>query len=393
MGDTRNRYVLAITVFVIYTGFAFVIPLLPLYVEELGVSDKVAAAQWAGVLIGVAPLLAGLLAPFWGRVGDRHGHKRTILLALLASSLFLGLSARVASPIELLWLRVGTGVFGGVGPLSLAMATGTGHASETGKAVGILQAAQILAAAVGPFGGGLVADWMGIRSTFVLTAGLGVLAILLVGTLYDAPPTLGDGKDRGQFWHVLRIPGTLLLVSVSFLVNFVGRSLTPILPLQLATLGIPEGRLASSTGALISVYALSAAISAYLLGRATRTQSPRRLLSVTLSLSGLFVFGMRAVPAFSPFLALAALLGLSSGGALTLCYTLGGRLAPGASRATAFGIFSGAALFGGALSPSVAGILARWDYRSIYSLDTAILLILGIALFLPNPKLDQKTAV
>ena len=42
-------------------------------------------------------------------------------------------------------------------------------------------------------------------------------------------------------------------------------------------------------------------------------------------------------------LALAVLLGLASGGSLTLCYTIGGLMAPEAIRITAFGFFSGAA--------------------------------------------------
>ena len=71
----RNQYVMVATVFVVFTGFAFVLPFLPLYVRELGVPDEERAALWAGVLIGVAPLLAGLLAPVWGRLADRYGQK------------------------------------------------------------------------------------------------------------------------------------------------------------------------------------------------------------------------------------------------------------------------------------------------------------------------------
>ena len=68
------------------------------------------------------------------------------------------------------------------------------------------------------------------------------------------------------------------------------------------------------------------------------------------------VWPMATVGSFEAVLALAILLGLASGGALTLCYTIGG-LVVGRSRTatTAFGFFSAAALFGGAFSPSVAG--------------------------------------
>jgi len=74
------------------------------------------------------------------------------------------------------------------------------------------------------------------------------------------------------------------------------------------------------------------------------------------------------------------LLGLVAGGSLTLCYTIGGLMVPGAVRTTAFGFFSGAALFGGALSPSVAALVAHVSLRGIYWLDAALYLALAAAL-------------
>ena len=61
-----------------------------------------------------------------------------------------------------------------------------------------------------------------------------------------------------------------------FLVNFIGRSFTPILPLHLADLGLSPARLASATGILISAYSAAAAASAAALGRLSRSRSPRR---------------------------------------------------------------------------------------------------------------------
>jgi DHA1 family multidrug resistance protein-like MFS transporter len=379
-GSARNLRVLSATVFVVYTGFAFVLPFLPLYLLELGVADKVAAARWAGLLIGIAPLLAGLLGPFWGHLGDRYGAKPVILVALGTSAVFLALSAGVRNPWELLGLRVATGLVGGVGPLSLALATALAPSSDAGSALGLVQGAQILAAAAGPLGGGLLADRMGIRPTFLLTAGLLVFAAVLVGTALEAPRAQGHSRPRNP--APILGKATLVVVAILFLVNFVGRSLTPILPLQLEGIGVPKDRLSSSTGALISTYAVAAAFSAVLLGRAARLRSPAVLLAASLLLGGLFVYPMAGVPSLPPFLALAAGLGLTSGGSLTLCYTLGGLQAPEHARGAAYGVFSGAALFGGAVSPSVAGYLARFDLRGIYYLDTAVFAGVGVFLLL-----------
>ena len=83
---------------------------------------------------------------------------------------------------------------------------------------------------------------------------------------------------------------------------------------------------------------------------------------------------------FETLLALAGLLGLVAGGSLTLCYTIGGLMVPEQVRTTAFGFFSAAALFGGALSPSVAGLLAHASLRGIYWLDALLYLALAAAL-------------
>jgi DHA1 family multidrug resistance protein-like MFS transporter len=375
----RNQYVVVATVFVVFTGFAFVLPFLPLYVRELGVEDEEKAALWAGVLIGVAPLLAGLLAPFWGRLGDRYGHKRMAVRALAAYVALLAASALVTQVWQLLALRVGVGLFGGIGPLGLAMATSLAPREETGRAVGLVQAAQILSAAVGPFVGGLLADAIGMRQTFLVTAGVCALALVLLAAWYqEAPRSIVVGAaDRQPFGEVLRLPHVPALLVVLFFVNFIGRSFTPILPAQLMSLGVERARVASSTGVMISAYSIAAAVSAALLGRASRRHPPRRLLALTLFAGAGLVLPMALASSYAEFLSLAVLLGLAAGGSLTLCYTLGGLLVPPERRATAFGFFAGAALFGGSVSPSAAGLLAHWDLRSIYYVDA--LLYLGLA--------------
>jgi MFS transporter, DHA1 family, multidrug resistance protein len=378
----RNLFVTFVTVFVVFTAFAFVLPFLPLYVRQLGVQDEHAVALWAGVLIGVAPLLAGLLAPVWGRLADRYGQKAMAVRALASYVVLLALSALVQDVWQLFALRTGVGLFGGIGPLGLAMATSAMPREATGVAVGRIQAAQILSAAVGPLAGGLLADTVGIRWTFVLTAVLCAAALFLVLRYYvEIPrPAREVAEAKAPFSLVLRLPGVAPLLLVLLLVNFVGRSFTPILPLQLSRLGVSPTALASSTGLLISIYAVAAASSAALLGRASRTRSPRGLLVLSLLAGGATVLPLAFAGRFTTFAVLATLLGLASGGALTLCYTIGGLMVPGAHRTMAFGFFSAAALFGGSVSPSVAGLMAHWDLRGIYYLDTAVFVLLAGAL-------------
>jgi DHA1 family multidrug resistance protein-like MFS transporter len=378
----RNQLVTVAMVFAVFTGFAFVLPFLPLFVRELGVEEPERAALWAGVLIGIAPLLAGLLAPLWGRLADRRGHKVVAVTALVGSMVMLALSAAVTRVEQLLVLRVGMGLFGGIGPLGLAMATAQAPREETGRAVGLIQAAQILSAAVGPFAGGVLADAIGIRLTFLATAVLCALALALVLAFYEERGRAAQkaAATSPGFRAIVTLPGVAALLVVLFFVNFIGRSFTPILPLHLSVLGIAPSHLASATGVLISAYSVAAATSAWFLGRLSRTRPPRSLLFLTLVGGAATVLPMALVPSYELILGLAVLLGLVSGGSLTLCYTIGGLMVPEAVRTTAFGFFSGAALFGGALSPTVAGLVAHAALRGIYWVDAALYLALAAAL-------------
>ena len=94
----------------------------------------------------------------------------------------------------------------------------------------------------------------------------------------------------------------------------------------------------------------------------------------------LIVAPMALVPSYELVLTLAVLLGLVAGGSLTLSYTIGGLMVPEAVRTTAFGFFAGAALFGGALAPTVAGLVAHLALRGIYFVDAVLYLALGAAL-------------
>lgn len=388
MHQRRNEYVTTAMVFVVFTGFAFVIPFLPLFVRQLGVSEDARVAVWSGVLIGITPLLAGLLAPAWGRLADRHGPKHIVAGALFVFVAALLLTAVVRNVWELLALRVVIGLAGGIGPLGLSMATAGAQREHTGRAVGLIQSAQILAAAVGPLTGGLLADGIGIRRTFVCTAAACALGLVLVEWLYVQVPQevrRSEAATRQGLFELLALAHIPAILMTLFIVNFVGRSFTPILPLQLQALGVPAGRLAGATGTLISCYALAAAASASVLGRATRKFSARSLLFVSLVASAALVLPMASAPSFTVMLLLAAALGLTSGGALTLCYTIGGLLVSASVRSTAFGFFSSAALFGGAVAPWVAGELVRFDLRTIYPVNAILFVVLALALGLVLP--------
>ena len=103
---------------------------------ELGVHEPEAAALWAGVLIGISPLLAGLLAPVWGRLADRHGHKAWPPRRWSPTSSSWCSRQACTNVPQLLALRVGHRALRRHRPAGLAMATSQSRREDTGRAVG-----------------------------------------------------------------------------------------------------------------------------------------------------------------------------------------------------------------------------------------------------------------
>src|SRR5262249_50071169 len=178
--------------------------------------------------------------------------------------------------------------------------------------------------------------------------------LLLLVWFYEEAPRVevADPMRKDGFGVVLGVPGVLSLMGVLFLVNFIGRSFTPILPLHLRRLAVPESDLALATAVLLSAFSACAAVSAALRGRATRRRDPRPMLIATLVAGAALVLPMALISRFGEFLVLAVLLGLASGGSLTLCYTIGGLMVPPGRRTPAFGFFSGAAPIGPGRPPA-----------------------------------------
>lgn len=375
----RRGSVAAMMTFAAFLGLGFALPFLPLYVQELGVGDTRDAAQWGGILIGVGPLLAGFLAPFWGGLADRHGYKRVALLALSALGFSQIIAAVAANPFHVLVSRVLSGLFGGVGPLGLGMASGGAtRGSATAGAIGKIQAAQILAAGFGPLLGGTLASSFGMRAAFWAASACCLLAALAVGFLYQDPPAGRRESTAAAAATPPDLPAAFLagLVTLVFFVNFASRSFTPILPGQLAAFGLPRTSLAFGTGLLISVYSIAAAASSFGFGRLAAKADPVRLLVWSLGGSLMAAVAMSRAPNYPAFLAVALVYGLVSGGALTLGYSAGSRRFGETARGAFFGRLSGAALIGGAVAPALAALVARSSMGAVYWMNAAIYAVL-----------------
>src|SRR5437899_4264092 len=152
-----------------YTGYTLVMPFLPFFIGLLGVTDVRQIAMWTGVSLGVTPGLTALLAPAWGRLGDRYGRKIMVERSLVSFVILMAAMAYVTRAWHVLALRAVQGLFAGYGSLSVAMAAESAPRDRMPSAIGVVQTAQRIGPAVGPVIGGVLAGLLDPHHVFLIT--------------------------------------------------------------------------------------------------------------------------------------------------------------------------------------------------------------------------------
>jgi DHA1 family multidrug resistance protein-like MFS transporter len=365
----KNLFAVTAASFVGFTGFTLVMPFLPLYFEQLGVTDVGEIALWSGLSLGVTPAVTALMAPLWGRLADRFGRKIMVERSLASFVFVMGAMAFVTEPWQVLALRAVQGLFAGYGALTLTMAADSAPPHRMAYAIGVVQTAQRLGPALGPVIGGVVAQLVGLRRAFFVTSAFYVIAVVLVFLLYkERLPAREQGEDdRGRvtFRNVLAFENFLLLMLVVFGLQFVDRSFGPILPLYVAGTGTPGSSVPIIAGLLFSITAGTAAVGNQICARLLRRHSPRRVIAAASALAsvGTLVYVLATHTG-------QLVIGTIVFGAATLI--------PASVRGTGFGLLSTASLAGLAVSPIVSGLLGAVSLRGVFLLDTIALLLVAL---------------
>jgi len=71
----RNLYVIWAAELVAIAGFSVVMPFLPYYVQELGITELHQVELWSGALLAAQAVTMCIFAPIWGSLADRYGRK------------------------------------------------------------------------------------------------------------------------------------------------------------------------------------------------------------------------------------------------------------------------------------------------------------------------------
>jgi len=378
----RNVFAAAAAGGIGFTGFTLVMPFLPLYIAELGVTDVGEIAMWTGLTLGATPTVTAISAPLWGRVGDKYGTKLLVIRSLMAFILTKAGMAFVTAPWQLFALRALLGVFAGYGALTISMAAQSVPRDRMARAIGAVQTGHRLGPAIGPVIGGLLAPLVGLRNAFLFAAAFYVAALVLILVVYKDPPIVrAENANRGG-WDVLsgvlRLPGFVLALFVIFGLQTVDRSFGPVLPLFVAQVGVEPQRVPVVSGILFSLGAVSAAFGSQLAGRLLKNQSARHVIVTGTAIAAVALATIVVAPTLWLVAASMIAVGLAIGVATTSIYSVAGALLPADAHATGFGIMTTASLIGLAVSPVVAGFIGGSGLRYVFVADVVLLIVLAV---------------
>jgi len=367
----KNQLAINTSAALIFFGYTLVMPFLPSFVRELGVTSKAGVAFWSGLILSCSPLIAALCGPIWGRIGDRWGLKLLAQRATVANALLWFSMGFAQNVYQLLALRALLGLLGGFNSVSVALITQAAPRDKVPNMIGTLQAVQILAAGVGPFVGGVLANVIGVRSTFFVTGLVMLGSVISVFMLYDdtrEKTTLREKPPRhtAQFW---KRPQFLTTLMVLFFLNMADRTFGLIVPLFLEELGTTAAWVA---GAVISAATFGESASAWISGKLASRMTVRRLITGRLAASLAVLIPMIYVYSTTQFTILRVLLALLAGGTLTLTVSAASEVIPDEYRGTGFALLQSTSMLGGAAGPLVAGALAGWSIRSVFVFNAAV---------------------
>jgi len=366
----KNQHAINSSAALIFFGYTLVMPFLPSFVRELGITSKAGIAFWSGLILSCSPLVASLCGPIWGRLGDRWGLKIMAQRATIANALLWFSMGFAQNVYQLLALRALLGLLGGFNSVSVALITQSAPREKVTDIVGTLQAVQIFAAGVGPFVGGVLANAIGVRQTFFVTGFVMFGAVISVFVLYrDAEYKAKSFEQRGNTSTFWQRPQYLTTLLVLFFVNMADRTFGLTVPLFLEELGTTAAWVA---GTVISVATFGEAASAWMSGKLASRTTLRLLITARLVLSILVLVPMLFVRSVIQFSVLRVLLALLAGGTLTLTVSAASDVIPEEYRGTGFALLQSVSMLGGAAGPLVAGTLGGSSVRSVFVFNAIV---------------------
>jgi MFS family permease len=377
----RNLVVSLIGSFTTIVAMTLLVPFLPLYVAELGVSNPASIAQWSGIAFSATFFAAALIAPFWGFMADRFGRKLMLVRASLGMAIAMSLMGMAQNVWELVGLRLFAGFAGGYSSGATILVATQTPKRRTGWALGMLNSGIMAGSLVGPLIGGTLPPLIGIRGTFWIAGGAIFLAFLATTFLIKEEKRSALTKKAAVEAKWSQIPDkrpVFAMLAMGTLLTFANMSIEPIITLYVSEF-VEASRVTFISGLTMSAAALGAILSASRLGKLADRVGHWQVVIVTTAIAGLLLIPQAFVTAGWQLVALRFLMGLALGGLMPCVTSIIRHSVPDAVVGRVLGYATSSNFVGQVAGPLLGGFVGGHIGMRAVFLGTAVLTGLGAA--------------
>lgn len=351
-------FLMALTIFIDFTGFGLVIPLLPFWAERLG-----ANAVGVGLILTTYALAQFLCTPVLGALSDRYGRKRIILISLCIEVVSFALTSLASSLPMLLFARI----VGGIGASNIgsaqAVVSDVTPPEKRAAGMGAIGAAIGMGFVVGPALGGLLSPH-GEATPFWIALALALVNALLVLFLLPETRKKQDGATTAHSelgilfsgWGKVSRQGAILslvLVNLFYTLAFTGmEAVFPLLTQRnFGWHATQNGYIFTYVGVVIVL------MQGGLVGRLVKRWGERNLMLGGLVLLGLGLLMLIWSANLALLLASVGVLSIGDGAVTPTSSAVLSLITPAAEQGEILGFAQGLGGLGRTIGPLIAGAL------------------------------------
>lgn len=381
----RTLYVIWVAQLIAMMGMSLVVPFLPFFIRDLGVTSNSDVARWSGFVFAGPFFLSFFLTPIWGYLGDRYGRKLMVVRAIFGlalSQLLIGFSQNV----EMLFVfRMIQGAISGFISAALGLVSATTPEEKAGYSLGLLQTATASGNVVGPLIGGSLADAFGYRPIFFIVASLCTVAGILVVRYVEDSPAASSKKDTtltlvSNYQYASRSKPIRVALVIIFLSQAAVLMIQPIFALYVEYLEPNKVFLATIAGAIFSVAGIFMIFSSPWWGKRNDVKSYKKNLSIALTGAAVAYVLQGLVTQSYQLIFLRALQGFCMGGILPTLYSYVAKNSLQSRRGGIMGIASSFNILASMVGPTLGGyVAAHAGLRQNFFITGGMLLLTLIA--------------
>lgn len=374
-------------------------PFLPGFFGELGVDTPEGQAYWTGLMLSLGAGMMAFTSPLWGAVADRYGRKPMLVRAQFAAAFTITLAAFVVSPWQMLGLRLVEGAMTGTVAAATALIAVSMPKERLGYGLGMVQTAVFSGSALGPLLGGVLADAIGYRETFVVSGMMalaaGFITLFAVEENFVRPPKREKGQARpASTWKLVLGPTMLSLTLSMLLIRFASSAVQPITPLFVEMISGVGANVNTLTGLTLGILGVTSAISSIYLGKLGDKRGHVTILLVSALGAGLVYLPMAAAREPWQLIFLQAIFGFFAGGMIPAANALISKVTEDSQRGVVFGLMNTAGSLGGFAGPLVgAGLAGIFGIRATFLLTGLVLILMAVNLWVTNKRRPMEQPV